>query len=280
VVSRGVSGVSTYKEFTAVLSPHQRMRAWGRDAAVCALSLTRSVPQASWIRFPYYHHVFDDQRAGFEAQLRYMTSIGSMISLDDAVALMEADTPIDGRYFCITFDDGYKNCVTNALPILAEHQVPAAFFVATAFVGAVREQRDPALVGTIEAYDRFVTDFMTWDDCRQLVGAGMTLGSHSATHPRLAHLSASDVEHELRHSKEVIEQELGTDCRHFSCPKGQPGTDFRPDRDPGIARRIGYRSFSTTTRGTVRDRPNPMLIPRDHVIASWSVRQLRYFFSR
>jgi peptidoglycan/xylan/chitin deacetylase (PgdA/CDA1 family) len=272
--------VDTYRQFRSVESPRERARTVLRDAAVTVLSAKQSVPRSNWIRFPYYHHVFDDQRAGFEAHLLWMKDVATPISLDDAVALLESDAPIDGRYFCVTFDDGYKNCVTNALPILAEHEVPAAFFISTAFVGAASEERHAALLGRIAAYDRSLTEFVDWDDCRQLVAAGMTIGSHTVSHPRLIELPAGEVEHELLASKQTIEHELGVECRHFSCPKGRPDLDFVADRDPPIASRAGYRSFLTTERGTVYQRQNPMLIRRDHVIASWPLHHLRYFFSR
>jgi peptidoglycan/xylan/chitin deacetylase (PgdA/CDA1 family) len=274
--------VTTYRQFRRDESPRERVRTGVRDSAITMLSMTRSVPGTNWIRFPYYHHVFDDQRAGFEAQLLWMKKMATPISLDDAVAMLGGESPIDGRYFCITFDDGYKSCITNALPILADHGVPAAFFIATAFVGAAAGERHPGLLGRITAYDRCLTEFLDWDDCRQLVEAGMTVGSHSVTHPRLIDLTASDVERELLESKQTIERQLGEECRHFSCPKGRPDVDFLEHRDPGIATRLGYRSFLTTRRGSVHQhqRASPMLVPRDHVIASWSVHQLRYFFSR
>ena len=276
------STANTYRQFRGDERTAQRLRTGVRDGAVTVLSASRSVPGHNWIRFPYYHHVFDDQRAGFEAQLRWMKSISEPISLDEAAALLDDDAAINGRYFCVTFDDGYKSCVTNALPILAEQAVPAAFFVPTAFVGAAGGERHPNLLGRITAYDRFLTEFLDWDDCRRLVQAGMTVGSHTVTHPRLVDLPAPDVERELLESKQTIERRLGEECRHFACPKGRPGVDFLERRDTNIAARLGYRSFLTTRRGGVHQHQHcdPMLIPRDHVIASWSVRQLQYFFSR
>ncbi len=282
VSNQRMGPATTYRQFRGDESPRQRVRTVARDSAVAMLSIKRSVPRTNWIRFPYYHHVFDDQRAGFEAHLVWMKKIAAPICLDDAVGMLRDESLIDGRYFCITFDDGYKSCMTNALPILAEHGVPAAFFIATAFVGAAAEERDPKLLGRITAYDRTLTEFLDWDDCRRLVAAGMTVGSHSVTHPRLIDLAAPDVERELLESKQTIERQLGEECRHFSCPKGRPNVDFHEHREPGIAARVGYHSFLTTRRGGVYQHQglNPMLVPRDHLIASWSVHQLRYFFSR
>ncbi len=272
--------VTTYRQFRAVESPRERIRTRARDGAVTLMSLRRSVPRTNWIRFPYYHHVFDDQRASFDAHLRWMKNVSDPMSLDDAVAMLDSDEPLDGRYFCVTFDDGYKSCVTNAVPVLVEQNVPGAFFIPTAFVGTGGGERNEALLGRITAYDRCLTEFLTWDDCRDMVAAGMTIGSHSVTHPRLFELSRSGAEHELRASKRAIEDELGVECRHFSCPKGQPDVDFLSGRDPVLAAEVGYRSFLTTRRASVHQRPSAMSVPRDHVIASWSVRQLQYFFSR
>lgn len=274
------AGVKTYRQFRSSESLRERTRTVLRDSAITVLSARKSVPRSSWVRFPYYHHVFDDQRAGFEAHLRWMKKVATPISLDDAVAMLDSDAPVDGRYFCVTFDDGYKNCLTNALPILVEQDVPAAFFIPTAFVGAGDEERNVSLLGRIAAYDRALTEFLDWEDCRQLSAAGMTVGSHTVGHPRLIELTAEEVEHELLASKQTIEQQLGGECRHFSSPRGRPDLDFVADRDPRIAAKVGYRSFLTTQRATVHRRQDPMRIHRDHVIASWSVHQLRYFFSR
>src|SRR5438105_6196996 len=71
-----------------------------------------------WIYFPLYHFILDDERRGFDRHLRYMRRRGEFISIDDAVAAMSNPAGIGGRYFCVTFDDGVKNCLTNAVPIL------------------------------------------------------------------------------------------------------------------------------------------------------------------
>jgi peptidoglycan/xylan/chitin deacetylase (PgdA/CDA1 family) len=113
-----------------------------------------------------------------------------------------------------------------------------------------------------------------------MVRAGMTIGSHTVTHRRLIDLSDTEVEYELRSSKEAIEKEIGTACEHFCSPVGRPGIDYDPDRAPAIARSLGYRSFLTTQRGSTVRKPEPMCVDRDHTIAIWGRYQLRYFFAK
>ena len=268
--------LETYAAYVAAHTKRQRWRTRARDATIFFLScLAPAAHVADWIRFFYYHHVFDDERASFAAHLRYMQNLADIIPLEDAVEILESDTPVQGRHICITFDDGFKNCATNAVPILLDHKAAAAFFLPTHYIGTPAGEPLPFYHPL-----QIAVEFLTWDDCRQMCGSGMTFGSHTVNHPRLIDLSDVEVERELRESKDKIEWELKIPCEHFCCPTGRPDIDFRLDRAPIIARRLGYRSFLTTRRGTSRRNSSPLMIERDHTIAAWGRYQLRYFLSR
>lgn len=164
------------------------------------------------------------------------------------------------------------------MPILLRHRAPAAFFLATRFLDATdRVDRNAGRAFLDDRYGEL--EFLTWDHCRAMKDAGMTFGSHTVSHTPLIRLDASRVETELRESKMVIERELGVECRHFCAPLGFPGRDFVVGRDPEIARRIGYRSFLTTRRGSCDHSVNPYLVERDRVLAMWQLYRLRYVFS-
>jgi peptidoglycan/xylan/chitin deacetylase (PgdA/CDA1 family) len=275
----GAGPVRTYRDFIAGRSPFAAARDAARDLAIRGLALGRS-PENSrgWIRFPYYHHVFDDERRDFARQLDFMAGHGDFIGLDQAVDMLESGAAIDGRYFCLTFDDGFKNWITNAVPILAEKQATATFFVVTRYIGASVERDRDLLKGFYSAGDRLM-EFLDWDDCRAMMGAGFGVGSHTMNHVHLAELDETQVAAELAGSKRLIEEKTGGPCRHFCCPFGREGVDFLPGRDPEIARRVGYRSFLTGHRGAMRQGGSPLRIRRDHLLAGWGDHQLRYFFS-
>lgn len=269
-----------YAEFTAGVAWRARIRGRLRDAAIRCLAWGRKIEGAGWIQFPYYHHVFDDERAGFARQIGFLRKHGDFISLDSAVDMISSGQPIRGRYFCVTFDDGLKSCVTGALPILKELGVPATFFVVTDLVGRSLSPTD-LLARDVFGFRGTSTtlDFMTWDDCRTLVAQGMTIGSHSCSHRKLVELDAAEVGAELGNSRSRIELELARPCLHFCPPYGIPGTHFDGLREAELAKRAGYRSLATGLRGKSRAGSNPFGLHRDHLLAQWENDQLRYFFS-
>ena len=271
--------IRTYAEFRTYSGNSGRLRAIARDAAVTALSIGRNIMGSSgWIRFPYYHHVFDDERHGFTRQLNYLRRFGEFISLDDAVGLLNSGAKIDGRYFCITFDDGFKNCLTNAVPILLDKGVTAVFFMTTGYIDCDPEKDEKKLLEFFD-YGTILMEFLSWQNCRDMAAAGMTIGSHTVNHARLAKLNDKEVMVELTKSKEMIENNLGQVCNHFCSPFGIPNHDYNVERDPKLVRASGYKSMSTTERGATRPGDSPYQLCRDHILANWGHHQLRYFFS-
>ena len=114
-----------------------RLRSIARDTALFFLSLkSRKNSLSECIYFPCYHHVLDDERKGFERQILFLKNVGEFISLNHAVELLREKKKIGGRYFCITFDDGFKNFLTNAKPILHGNSCPGAIFVPTSHIGS------------------------------------------------------------------------------------------------------------------------------------------------
>jgi|GEM_PF-354774 len=275
-----------YRRFADTYREHQRPRPllWKLNQAkerllVFNKSLGRKIggTQSSWLRFPFYHHVFSDERKGFASHLNAMKKYGEFISLDQAVEMLEKKLPIDGKYFCLTFDDGFRNILTHALPILTEHQVPSAVFLISNLVlqnsWSWNEQHDAFFKV------RKPAALLTWDDCRILATAGVTLGSHTANHRKLIELSVEEVKNELKISKDQIEKAIGRSCDHFCCPWGKPNRDFKADRDPELARQLGYRSFLTTYWGAVKTGDSPFSIRRVGIVAKYGLAQLRYFLS-
>lgn len=261
----------------------RRLRSRARTTALTLLASVSSRSLAdNAIHFPFYHWVLDDERAGFERQLRELKRLGDPISLDEAVQLLRDKQPIGGRYFCITFDDGFRNNLTNAVPVLVEQEVPAAFFMPTDLIGLDLDADWDSIAphySSATGYRQYF-EYLNWDECRAMHRAGMTIGSHTCSHARLADLDEAGVIRELADSQARIERELNAPCRHFAAPFGQPKRDFHPRRDPLIAERLGYASFLTTVEGPNRTGDSPLAICRNDVVASQGPLLFRYLIGR
>ena len=95
----------------------------------------------------YVHGVMDsDDRASWiplrpqlpprrlAAAIRELSRHYRFVSLADAVDMLSGRTPVAPYSVVLTFDDGYRNNITHALPILRRHRVPATFFLATGHI--------------------------------------------------------------------------------------------------------------------------------------------------
>ena len=102
----------------------------------------------------------------------------------------------------ITFDDGEQSQYHNALPLLAEYGISATYFVT------------PGLIGT-------AAKFLGWEQLRALQAAGHSIQSHGWSHKFLTSCSQAELAHELRASKQSLEDTLGSAVEEISVPGGR-----------------------------------------------------------
>lgn len=72
----------------------------------------------------------------FESQIKYINQRYDIISLKDAVKIIISGKNLSKNIAVITFDDGYKNNYTAALPILQKYNVPATIFLTAGYIGS------------------------------------------------------------------------------------------------------------------------------------------------
>ena len=141
-----------------------------------------------------------------EAHLRFLKRRGYRFLT--AEELLEEGGPRP-RTAVVTFDDGFQNWLTGALPVLKRLGVRATFYVCPGLLSRPHpELADPE--GAL----------LDKEGVRELVAAGMEVGSHSLTHPDLRKLDDEALARELNESKAEIELLTGRPCRTFAYPYG------------------------------------------------------------
>lgn len=112
-----------------------------------------------------------------------------------------------GGCAALTFDDGFVGCATFLPSILRRHDAGATVFVVSEWLG--RRHPDAPWARIVDA-----------SELRLLAAAGIEVGSHAATHPRLDRLQYADAYAELRDSKESLENVLDRPVSVLAYPFG------------------------------------------------------------
>jgi peptidoglycan/xylan/chitin deacetylase (PgdA/CDA1 family) len=240
---------------------------WKRGIKRAALAAARVAPlpdPATRRIVLCYHSVHPNRQYAsstpevFERQVQWLKAHCRVTTLADVVTNRNNRTS-GPPLVAITFDDGYEDNHSYALPILSEHGVPATFFITAGLVN-----RDPTVARRLQwlwgcDLDDIVP--LDWEQVRELHASGMQIGSHTYSHPNLARLSAVEAEHELRRSTDIISDQLGGAVDLFAYPFGKPGVHFTPTTTE-VVRALGYRMAAAVTFRGVRDSDSVYTIPR------------------
>ena len=148
----------------------------------------------------------------FEEQLSWLIERGcEAVSLATIVNLLKI-----GEYkslrtkIVFTFDDGYKDFLTTALPILLHYKVPATVFIVAGMLG------DKVSWNSHSKHAQLMSE----DEIRHIKAQGVSLGSHTMTHSNLAKVDEKKVYQELVDSHITL-RDLGESFYALSYPWGQ-----------------------------------------------------------
>jgi peptidoglycan/xylan/chitin deacetylase (PgdA/CDA1 family) len=151
----------------------------------------------------------------FRSQMDWLKIAGfEVLPLSEIVSRINQGSILPERAVCITFDDGLSGVYDHAFPILRYYGYPAVLFLVTAFCG--RENNWP---GQPEGLS--VSPMVNWQQVQEMEASGLSVGSHTMSHPRLDQLDESWVQIELNQSKEEIASHLNHSVDWFAYPYGR-----------------------------------------------------------
>jgi peptidoglycan/xylan/chitin deacetylase (PgdA/CDA1 family) len=171
----------------------------------------------------------------FEQQVVALTKRRRVVSLLDAVQSL--GRPESADVAAITFDDGYRDCVEFAVPILNARGLPATLFVSAGWLGKSNAW-DPM---------RPQREILTARELRALAPERLTIGAHGLTHTRLSRMSSRQLYEETRVAKKILEDACGRAVTLFAYPYGQ-GDDFDDAAERAVAE-AGFVAACSTKFG-------------------------------
>jgi peptidoglycan/xylan/chitin deacetylase (PgdA/CDA1 family) len=173
----------------------------------------------------------------FRAQMRFLAWAGyTSVSLDALAEHLISQRPLPERPVVITFDDGFRSCIENAVPVLDRYGFTATFFIVAGLVGDRSRWLRELTADGLPLAD--------WPMLRRLVEQGFQCGAHSLSHPHLPSLSADACRAELAESKRVLEEQLRRDVPHVAYPYGEYTAEVR-----ALAVEAGYRTACAVRGG-------------------------------
>ncbi len=166
----------------------------------------------------------------FEEHIRFIRESGYRSwTVSGLMEALKQDKRHAQNAVLLTFDDGFEDFHSAALPVLMRHGVTATLYVTAGYAGGSSEW----LSGCGEA----ARPMLSWKQIGEISALGIEIGAHTMTHPALDRIPKSRAREEIRGSKSAIEDRLRTEVQSFAYPYG-----FYNEVIQGLVEDAGYES--------------------------------------
>ena len=140
----------------------------------------------------------------------------------------------------ITFDDGFEDFYTAALPVLIRHDLSATVFITTGRVGSTSSW--------LARFGEGERRLMNWRQIREISAVGMECGAHGHSHIQLDAVSTRRAREAIQLSRFALEGVIGP-VTSFAYPHGYHSRRVRAE-----VRRAGFEQACAVSSGSPGDR--------------------------
>ena len=196
----------------------------------------------------------------FDEQMAQLRELGyTVVDLETVLAHYADGRPLPPRAVLITFDDGYRDNLDNAVDVLRRHDYSAVLFMPIGYL-------DTSLPLPHEehlAQRGILNRTLDWGDLPELERGGIRVEAHGISHRPLADLELDEAAREIALSKLRLEDALGRPVRAFAYVKGSEA-HFKPVH-LSLLRQAGYDLAFTSVSGANSSRTDPLRLHRYNV---------------
>ena len=177
----------------------------------------------------------------FEQQLAYLAGAGyTSISMDDLVNHLAHGMVLPPKPIVLSFDDGYADFYSAALPPLRRYHFTATTYLVVDFLGR--------------------PGYMSWQQALELKADGMEIGAHTMDHVDLAIQPLAQAQHQIGDSRKILQQKLDAPVDTFAYPSGSYNAATIK-----IVNEDGFTSAVTTQPGDRHSAKNLLTLQRVRV---------------
>jgi peptidoglycan/xylan/chitin deacetylase (PgdA/CDA1 family) len=197
--------------------------------------------------------------SAFAEQLSYLKESGfTPLTVTGLVTSLRGDDHhLPKRPVAVTFDDGYADFHSEALPLLERYDVPATVFLTSGWVSDAGK----------DAAGRPLDTMLTWSQAREAASCGIEIGGHSHSHPQLDQLPDNELRQELWRNRALLEDKIGVLVSTMAYPYGYSSVRVRRE-----VRRAGYRAACAVNNALAADRHDELALPRLTVAENTSMK--------
>lgn len=161
----------------------------------------------------------------FRFQMQYLKEHGyHVLTLDELVEGITQGRRLPHKSVVITFDDGYENNYTEALPVLEQYSFPATIFISPEYFGRA--------------------EYLSVEQIAAMKDSLFSLGSHGMSQAYLPKMSRTQREYEITESQRLIEGQFGVPVKYFCYPIGGFNEEIKD-----MVKSAGFKAALTTNRG-------------------------------
>lgn len=163
-------------------------------------------------------------------------------------------TAFPERPIVLTFDDGFADFFTAALPVLKQYDFPATLYISTAFINGTSRW--------LRYRGETTRPMLTWEQLAEISTSRIECGAHSHSHPQLDILSRAAARDEIVRSKRILEDRLGREILSFAYPFG-----YYTDQVRQLVQEAGYTSACAVKHAMSSAADDPFSLARLMVMA-------------